>query len=58
MDTTFSAKSLQEVMTAAEAAEIMGKSPDYSTAGLLWIQEGTARFLPTEARKARGVFGW
>ena len=41
---------LDEVMTAAEAAEIWGKSPGTGYKG------NAPRFLPTEARKAGRIW--
>lgn len=52
----FSAKALQEVMTAAEAAELWGKAPITVQQACSGYKKGSPRFLPTETRKAGRIW--
>ena len=56
MDNTFSTKALQEVMTAAEAAELWGKAPITVQQACSGYKKAPPRFLPTEARKAGRIW--
>lgn len=47
---------LDEVMTAAEAAEIWGKSPVTVQQACPGYKGNAPRFLPTEARKAGRIW--
>ena len=52
----FSAKALQEVMTAAEAAELWGKAPITVQQACGGYKKSPPRFLPTETRKAGRIW--
>ena len=53
---SFSARALEEVMTAAEAAELWGKDPSTVQNACSGYRKSPPRFLPTEARKAGRIW--
>ena len=53
---SFSARALEEVMTAAEAAELWGKAPITVQQACGGYKKNPPRFLSTEARKAGRIW--
>lgn len=56
MGKSFSERALEEVMTAAEAAELWGKDPSTVQNACSGYRKAPPRFLPTEARKAGRIW--